>query len=47
MSPHLVVVPPHEAGAPNEVISQAHELVDQRVGGHGTMVACTRTGQRQ
>jgi hypothetical protein len=44
-----VVVPPHEAGAADEIISQAQQRVDQGVRRHGAVVACKwacRGGQR-
>lgn len=36
---HLVMVAPHEAGSTDQVIAQAHQLVDPCLGGHGSMIA--------
>ena len=40
-----MVIAPHEGGAANEIICQAHGFVDHGAGGHGTMVSTMLNGQ--
>ena len=42
---HLMMIPPHERGSANQVVSEAHGIVHNGVGGHGTMVAAMLDGE--